>query len=550
MWLAAGLVTAALMVVAVSFAAKDDTVLVSRASGTPGAKGNGHSRAPRASDDARYVAFESLADNLGGGDADTTSDVFIRDRQTDTTTLMSRATGGAGAKGNGASTGAMISEDGLRVAFVTSATNLDPADPGALQDAYVRDRGNATTTLVSRADGPAGVHGNGSSGFAEISGNGRAVSFFSTSTNLDPDDADGTQDSYVRDIDAATTTLVSRATGAAGVKANAASHPRSISDDGRFVVIQSSATNLDPDDADAGTDVFVRDIVSATTTLVSRATGVAGVKGNGDSFVDSIAGNGRYVTFTSQATNLDPDDADTGRDTYVRDLLTSTTALVSRASGAGAPRGNGRVAGFLDRRRRADPFLHLVATNLDPADPDRNLGVFVRDLQSATTTALSRAIGPAGANANATSLNPPHQATGALVVFQSVATNLDADDVDALNDIFVRDVLGPPAPPAPPAPPPPPPPAADQDGDGIADSDDNCPVTRNADQADDDGDRIGNVCENNEASPGPVLTKIVVLTVQEGSVIVREPGDEPRLLRGGSGYRSERSSMLATEPSN
>src|SRR5262249_10887083 len=128
--------------------------------------------------------------------------------------------------------------------------------------------------------------------------------------------------------------LVSRATGIAGAKENGTSFHPSISADGRFVAFVSSASNLDPADGDTTADVFVRDLQTDTTTLVSRASGAAGAKGNSDSNSPSISADGRFVAFVSFATNLDPRDGDLGGDVFVRDLQTNTTTLVSRAGGA------------------------------------------------------------------------------------------------------------------------------------------------------------------------------------------------------------------------
>jgi hypothetical protein len=106
-----------------------------------------------------------------------------------------------------------------------------------------------------------------------------------------------------------------------------------------------------------------------------------------------------------------------------------------------------------------------VASNLDPPDGDTSGNVFVRDLQTDTTTLVSRASGAAGAKGDSFSLAPAITAEGRFVAFDSLASNFDPDDGDTTFDVFRRDVLGlpqasppPPPPPPPPAPPPPPPP--------------------------------------------------------------------------------------------
>jgi hypothetical protein len=124
---------------------------------------------------------------------------------------------------------------------------------------------------------------------------------------------------------------VSRASGTNGGRANDYSQDPAISADGRYVGFDSGATNLDPADSDGGGDVFVRDLQVATTILVSRATG-AGAKGNSESYDPTLSSDGRYVAFASAATNLSPDDIDSAFDIYVRDMQTNVTSLESRAS--------------------------------------------------------------------------------------------------------------------------------------------------------------------------------------------------------------------------
>jgi Tol biopolymer transport system component len=275
-------------------AARDEVDLVSRAGGAGGAKGNSSSNVPVLSGDGRLVAFDSFATNLHADDLDRTSDVFVRDLQTNATTLVSRASGATGAKGNSYSLAAAMSADGRYVAFESLATNLHPSDGDAVRDVFVRDLQTNTTTLVSRATGATGAKGDGMSLRATISGNGRFVAFESTASNLDPADTDTGQDVFVRDLATNTTTLVSRASGVSGAKGNGGSSRPAVTDDG-FVVFQSLATNLSPSDGDAIMDVFARDLGSATTTLVSRASN--GVKGNSGSFSPAVSGDGRFVAF-------------------------------------------------------------------------------------------------------------------------------------------------------------------------------------------------------------------------------------------------------------
>ena len=414
------------------------TALISRATGLAGAKGNGLSNIAAISARGRYVAFSSEATNLDPADPDSLRDVFVRDGRTGVTTLVSRAAGAAGAKGNGHSGRVAISANGRYVAFSSLATNLDPADADATDDVFVRDLVAATTTLVSRAAGAGGAKSNGLSFFPAISADGRSVAFESQATNLHPADTDAAEDVFVRDVVAGTTTLVSRATGATGVKGNVPSYDAQISADGRHVTFSTQATNLDPADTDAADDVFVRDLMAATTTLVSRASGAAGAKANGVSsaYAQSSA-DGRFVAFSSRATNLDPADTDIADDVYVRDLVSATTTLVSRAGAAGLKGDGASINPTISGDGRSVAF-ESRATNLDPADVDATADVFVRDLVAATTALVSRADGVAGTESNGSNSFPSISADGRSVAFSSQATNLDLADTDATYDVFVR----------------------------------------------------------------------------------------------------------------
>ncbi len=414
-----------------------ETALVSRATGAGGTKGDGGSYRASASGDGRFVAFTSDSANLDPDDADTTSDVYVRDLQDNTTTLVSRATGVSGAKGDSGSDHPSISADGRYVAFSSNASNLDPDDTDGNIDVFVRDLQQNTTTLVSRASGASGAKGNGNgSSEPSLSPDGGSVAFTSNSTNLDPDDTDAASDIYLRDLQQNTTKLVSRATGATGSKGNNFSFQPSVSDNGGSVAFTSDASNLDPGDTESTHDIFVRDLQQNTTTLASRATGASGA--NGDGVEPWISGNGQLVSFTAGG-HLDPDDSDANNDVYVRDLQQATTILVSRATGANGPNGNdGAVDSSVSQDGRFIAF-RSGGSNLHPDDGDTSFDVFVRDLQQSTTELVSRAAGAGGAKANDLSFDSSIAPDGSSVAFSSTASNLDPGDTDSTIDVFLRD---------------------------------------------------------------------------------------------------------------
>jgi Tol biopolymer transport system component len=341
---------------------------------TSGAQGNGPSYNPAISADGRYVAFESEATNLVSGDTNNTSDIFVRDLWSKTTTRVSIANGAAGTEGNGASFDPSISADGRFVAYVSEATNLVAGDNNNALDVFVRDRTGSTTKRVSIATGAAGAPGNADSAHPCISGNGQFVAFISLSGNLVTGDTNNSFDVFVRDLTANTTSRVSIGTGAAGAQANRDSWQPFISNDGHYVVFASDATNLVGGDTNRVADIFLRDRTLNTTSRVSLD--ISNFQGDGPSYNPVISNDGRYVAFESYAA-LEALDFNNAPDIYVRDRTTSQTSLVSIATST--VRGNSdslRPAMSTDGRYVA---FESFATNLVNGDNNTSWDIFVRD---------------------------------------------------------------------------------------------------------------------------------------------------------------------------
>jgi Tol biopolymer transport system component len=418
--------------------ARDDLDLVSRATG--GAPADGPSMEPTVSSDGRFVAFSSEADNLSAEDADGVRDVFVRDLATGVTTLVSRATGPGGAGGDDGSSRPSISADGRLVAFSSFAHNLSIEDDDAFEDVFVRDMVLGTTTLVSRASGPGGAGGDHASFAGTISADGTRVAFVSAAVNLSGVDDPASQDVFVRDLPTATTTLASRAAGPDGVPADANSLSPVLSADGRYVAFSSLASTLSAEDDDFYRDVFVRDLGTGATILVSRAAGAFGAAGDGHSFEPSVSGDGRFVAFSSRADNLSLEDDDSPEDVYVRDLVVNSTVLASRASGGGgAPGDSDSFAASISADGSRVAFTS-EARNLSAEDGDVVTDVFVRDLPGGLTTLASRAAGPAGVAADDNAFGPEISADGRHVAFHSAADDLSAEDLNAFANVFRRDV--------------------------------------------------------------------------------------------------------------
>jgi Tol biopolymer transport system component len=240
----------------------------------------------------------------------------------------------APAGGGGDSWSPIISSDGRYVLFSSTANNLAlnssngpiPSLFSPRLNVYLRDRTAATTTLVSvNLAGTGG--GNDDSTALEISTNGQYALFESSASDLVPGDTNKISDVFVRDLVNGTTLLVT--TGTNGGAANGISRGSVMTPDGRYVAFTSAASNLVPGDTNSIPDVFVRDLQAGITTLASpgaRSTNLSSVLSGSES--PDLTPDGRYVAFLSTATNLVPGVQSSG-EVYVRDLVAGTTRLVS-----------------------------------------------------------------------------------------------------------------------------------------------------------------------------------------------------------------------------
>ena len=277
-----------------------------------GERGNLISYYPSLSADGTRVTFASLASNLDSADPVEGLDIYLKDLSTGDLVLVS--TSSHGEKSNGTSFDPSLSAHGTRVAFFSEAINLDPSDSDTVRDIYPKDVVAGEVVLVSRSD--TGEKGNGPSTAPSTSADGTRVAFVSEATNLDPADTDATPDVYVEDLVTGDLTLVSASVD--GSHGNGSSFSPEISADGTVVAFTSAATNLHPSDTDAAFDVYVKDLVTGSLFLASASA--TGEHSNGSSGIPDIAADGNRVSFSSGATNLTTGDGDSVSDGYVKDV--------------------------------------------------------------------------------------------------------------------------------------------------------------------------------------------------------------------------------------
>ncbi|MEQ8763120.1 MAG: calcium-binding protein [Planctomycetota bacterium] len=339
----------------------------------------------------------------------------------------------SGGEANAASNGHVLSGDGRLVAFQSLATNLVAGDTNGKIDIFVHDRSTKATKRVSV--GSFGAEANDLSEAASVSFDGGLVAFQSSATNLVEGDTNGKIDIFVHDRTTRTTRLIN--VSSSGQQADGRSYSPAISGDGRFVAFSSFATNLVIGDTNGLTDVFVHDLQTGTTTRVSVDSSGGEANGHSGSLELSISHDGRFIAFPSEATNLVPGDTNGSRDVFVHDRETGTTTRVTVDSLGNEANGlsfNPVLSG--DGRYVA---YDSEADNLVVGDANQVRDVFVRDRQTSTTTRVS--VGTSGVEGNGVSLRPSISADGRFIAFHSVATNLAPGNTSQLkSDIFRRDL--------------------------------------------------------------------------------------------------------------
>lgn len=327
------------------------------------------------------VVFTSAASNLVTDDTNGKADIFLR-HGTQPMERMSVASDRTQA--NGDSGQPDVSGDGRYVVFASAASNLVPHDTNNQIDVFLRDRATGETRLVSHAY--SGGSADGRSSTPAIAQSGRYVTYESTASDIVHDDDNGIADVFLYDVRTGHTERVSVSSRGRGQNASVEApftQVSDVSDDGRFVVFDSDATNLVPADTNRDTDVFVRDTKKGRTERVSL--NASRVQGNNDSFSPRITPNGRWVAFESFADNLVPAGDGPGEDIFVYDRSRGAPIIAS-VTADGKPRGKEAVPQLLQRpslSRNAEAVAFgSTAPNLVGDRTGGAEGIFVRRMDA------------------------------------------------------------------------------------------------------------------------------------------------------------------------
>lgn len=370
----------------------------------------GPSRAPSVSADGRFVAYTAQVEKSGG---EPQMEVFLYDSLAASTICLSRGLGGRRANGN--SYNPVISDDGRRVAFVSSASNLVAGDINRFDDIFCYDR-DSSQSLIS-------VSGNSANGHSLnpcISGDGQVVAFESVANNLVADDNNDCKDIFRRDLRTSRVTRVNL--GPEGREANAEASYPSIDQDGNLIVFESMATNLTatPLQQNFDSQVYVARSADQSVSLLSQRNGTFG---NAPSFHPQISGDGKTVAFESMATNLTLDNNGGLGDILLADLPAGKIRLGSADGGDAFPRACRNAS--LSRDGKVLSFESYTGS------PQSNIFVIDQRTQGIVVPTAS---------AKGDSHNARLSADGKTLSWMSVADNLADDDTNGTWDVFATTV--------------------------------------------------------------------------------------------------------------
>ena len=366
--------------------------------------------------DGRFVLFRSRATNLTSNTKSMSGmDLFIRDRQTGNTELITKSAEGRAVGDLGTLRFESLTPDGRFAVFTSSSPLLVPDDGNRADDVFVRDIAAGRTTLVSvgRDGAPAG----GFRGY--ISADGRFVVFSSAASNIVANDVNGVTDVFVRDLHAGTTSLISSGQGDCAATA--------ISRDGRFVVFQA----YHPDRSGYTAAIYLKDVEGGTATLITPSALQEGAVATGRFQNACVSDDGRFVVFDSDSRDLVANDSNGFfRDIYVRDVAIATTRRINSEINDDAVladiSSDGRIIAFIAGYSNDYPYIHNLETGLNQrimsvgveamelnpsgryvlfqsaydfflGDANRSMDVFLYDREAGTNALISRNVNQTGA---------------------------------------------------------------------------------------------------------------------------------------------------------
>jgi|GEM_PF-2455954 len=384
------------------------------------------------SDDGTRVGFISAAGTLVASDSNRQNDCFYRNVPGGTTTLVTRnfATGIAPTDGSTGAEYADVSSDGRYTVFVSNSLDLS-GGTAAYRNVFRYDRDTTTLLQITAAFGGGEIDGDCI--WPRISDDGDVIAFQSSATNLIAGDTNGYDDIFAYTV--STTTMERLSVSSAGVQGNINSFQPEISGDGTLVVFHSSSNTLHANDTNVFFDVYLRNLTTDVTDLISADSG--GMATGTHSYLANISNNGEFVVFSSLASNLVGGDTNGVFDIYRYEIASGNTIRVSLSSSSGQPSTNCKYPSVSNDGNFV--AFHSDTSALASGDSNDNFDVFLRNVSAGTMVAVSRRNG-GGAIGNGPSFYPDVSPDGAFVVFRSAASNLSSNFSGGGNQIYLYDI--------------------------------------------------------------------------------------------------------------
>ncbi len=389
-----------------------------------GEQANSNSWVPTISGDGRIVSFLSTASNLDSFVHRGVDELFAHDMVTHQTVLAGKLPGTEQPVGE-ISCPPALSIDGRYLAFCSLFDQIVPGDDNRRSDIFRLDR--ITGEMIGISLNPSGIPGNNSSYQPSISADGRYIAFESSASDLVNGDGNEKYDIFIRDVETGKTELISSSI--FGTSGNGDSRYPSISADGRFVAFYSGSSDLVAGDTNNQIDIFLHDSLSGEMSLISIATN--GSQTNADSKYPSISPDGNWIAYTSWATNLVTEDQDSYSDIYLYDRHSGETILVSNVVG-NKPVGSSIIPSVSNNGRYVT-FTSTAA--FSPLDDNTYEDVYLYDRLNQKTVLISQALD--GSAGNGASHLGAISTDGCMITFDSHASDLTVNDANGYRDIFV-----------------------------------------------------------------------------------------------------------------
>ena len=432
---------------------------------TAGGVSNGGSSTPAIGANGRHLVFASSSSDLVGNDGNSLNDIFERNLKTSAVAIVSINSNGQQADGVSSSPAvSQVTTDGFyAIAFVSTATNLGSlTTSGQISNIYVRMPTLGITEIVSTAPGFALANGNSSAPSITVTSqaNGKrivTIVFESQASNLIAGDDNQLSDVYAATFTAPTSkpysanslVSISRVSSAAepGSEPDGASTRAKVSTDGRYVVYDSSATNLVVPTTPSGgvSQVYRTDLKTGQTILISQSP--TGEPGDLNSFAPSVNFNGRFVSYISDANNIIENALPDLRSAFLFDALTFETDRINES--ADGLQGDGQPSSAIISQNGRFVGLSDTSTNFVDSDTNGVADSFIKDMDGGEIARVS--VGPTGLEGDALSTQAAIAATslnaqGLVCVFTSRAANLTAAPTagQGTNNVFINLTTSPP----------------------------------------------------------------------------------------------------------